>query len=135
MRPTRPGCALPKRSSATTSHRSTSLPPWVACGYRNPRIRQAVPPMVFLPTDSVYASAPVRARTRSHTLAASLNVGELARLRAAITIRPGCGGGVAGSRGIRMKTYFPEIRQIKFEGTDSKNPLAFRHYNAKEKVL
>ncbi|GAB4131226.1 MAG: xylose isomerase [Thermogutta sp.] len=29
---------------------------------------------------------------------------------------------------------FPEISQIKFEGPDSRNPLAFRHYNAEELV-
>ncbi|MDZ4658526.1 MAG: xylose isomerase [Bythopirellula sp.] len=29
---------------------------------------------------------------------------------------------------------FPEISRIPFEGPDSKNPLAFRHYNADEKV-
>src|SRR5687767_15936630 len=34
-----------------------------------------------------------------------------------------------------MKPYFPNIKPIKFEGPDSKNPLAFKHYNAKEKVL
>ena len=33
-----------------------------------------------------------------------------------------------------MKTYFPEVEQIQFEGPDSKNPLAFRHYNADEEV-
>jgi xylose isomerase len=34
-----------------------------------------------------------------------------------------------------MASYFPEISPIKFEGPDTKNPLAFRHYNAQEKVL
>jgi xylose isomerase len=29
---------------------------------------------------------------------------------------------------------FPEINRIRFEGSDSKNPLAFHHYNADEKV-
>ncbi|NMC18903.1 MAG: xylose isomerase [Thermogutta sp.] len=29
---------------------------------------------------------------------------------------------------------FPEISKIKFEGPDSRNPLAFRHYNAEELV-
>ena len=29
---------------------------------------------------------------------------------------------------------FPEISRIPFEGPQSKNPLAFRHYNADEKV-
>src|SRR3954469_19789579 len=33
-----------------------------------------------------------------------------------------------------MKPGFPEIERIKFEGPQSKNPLAFRHYNAEEKV-
>src|SRR6188768_586439 len=33
-----------------------------------------------------------------------------------------------------MKAAFPEIEQIKYEGTQSKNPLAFHHYNADEKV-
>ena len=32
------------------------------------------------------------------------------------------------------KTYFPAIGKIKFEGKDSKNPLAFRYYDA-EKVV
>ena len=31
-------------------------------------------------------------------------------------------------------TAFPEIKSINYEGPDSKNPLAFRHYNADEKV-
>ncbi len=34
-----------------------------------------------------------------------------------------------------MKEYFPGIKPIQFEGPDSKNPLAFKHYNPKEKVL
>jgi len=33
-----------------------------------------------------------------------------------------------------LKEYFPEIGKIKFEGKDSKNPLAFRYYDA-EKVV
>src|SRR6188768_1590377 len=33
-----------------------------------------------------------------------------------------------------MKAAFPEIEQIKYEGTQSKNMLAFRHYNADEVV-
>lgn len=32
-------------------------------------------------------------------------------------------------------TYFPELDQVKFEGTGSRNPLAFRHYNPDEKIL
>lgn len=31
-------------------------------------------------------------------------------------------------------SFFPDISKIKFEGPDSKNPLAFRHYNADELV-
>src|SRR5437667_9143265 len=30
--------------------------------------------------------------------------------------------------------YFPEVQKIRYEGPDSKNALAFRHYNAEEKV-
>ena len=30
--------------------------------------------------------------------------------------------------------YFPEISKIEFEGPGSRNPLAFRHYNADEKI-
>src|SRR6266404_4131555 len=30
--------------------------------------------------------------------------------------------------------FFPDVPAIKFEGADSKNPLAFRHYNPDEKV-
>ena len=33
-----------------------------------------------------------------------------------------------------MKAAFPEIERIKYEGPQSKNPLAFRHYNADEMV-
>lgn len=31
-----------------------------------------------------------------------------------------------------MTTYFPEISRIQYEGPESRNPLAFRHYNADE---
>lgn len=31
-------------------------------------------------------------------------------------------------------SFFPDVSKIKFEGPDSKNPLAFRHYNAEEIV-
>lgn len=31
--------------------------------------------------------------------------------------------------------YFPNIERIPYEGPDSKNRLAFKHYNADEKVL
>jgi xylose isomerase len=30
--------------------------------------------------------------------------------------------------------YFPEVEKIRYDGPDSTNPLAFRHYNAEEKV-
>jgi len=30
--------------------------------------------------------------------------------------------------------YFPDVSKISFEGPDSKNPLAFRHYSADEAV-
>lgn len=33
-----------------------------------------------------------------------------------------------------MKTYFPKINRIRYEGPDSRNPLAFRWYNPSEKV-
>ena len=32
------------------------------------------------------------------------------------------------------KVYFPSVGQIKFEGKESTNPLAFRYYNP-EKVV
>ena len=34
-----------------------------------------------------------------------------------------------------MQEFFPGIGKIKYEGPDSKNPLAFKHYNPKKKVL
>jgi len=34
-----------------------------------------------------------------------------------------------------MAEYFPEVKSIKYEGPDSKNPLAFKYYNPKEVVL
>lgn len=34
-----------------------------------------------------------------------------------------------------MAEYFPEVKQIKYEGPDSKNPLAFKHYNPEEVIL
>lgn len=34
-----------------------------------------------------------------------------------------------------MTEYFPKVKKIKFEGPDSKNPLAFKHYNAKQKIM
>ncbi|MDY6914227.1 MAG: xylose isomerase [Planctomycetota bacterium] len=33
-----------------------------------------------------------------------------------------------------MKEAFPGIKKVKYEGPDSKNPLAFKHYNAEEKM-
>ena len=33
-----------------------------------------------------------------------------------------------------MTEFFPGIKKIKYEGPDSKNPLAFKHYNAKERI-
>jgi xylose isomerase len=34
-----------------------------------------------------------------------------------------------------MAEYFPTVKKIKYEGPDSKNPFAFKHYNPAEKVL
>jgi len=34
-----------------------------------------------------------------------------------------------------MAEFFPEVKQVKYEGPDSKNPLAFKHYNPKQKVM
>lgn len=35
-----------------------------------------------------------------------------------------------------MKEFFPEVKKtIKYEGADSKNPLAFKHYKANQKIL
>ena len=34
-----------------------------------------------------------------------------------------------------MAEYFPEVKGIKYEGPDSKNPLAFKYYNPQEVVL
>ncbi len=34
-----------------------------------------------------------------------------------------------------MKTFFENVPQIKYEGKDSKNPMAFKHYNKDEVVL
>jgi len=33
-----------------------------------------------------------------------------------------------------MAEYFPRVKKIKYEGPDSKNPLAFKHYNPRQKV-
>ena len=32
------------------------------------------------------------------------------------------------------KEYFPQIKKIPFEGPDSKNPLAFKHYDENKVV-
>ncbi|MFZ9034342.1 MAG: hypothetical protein ACO21J_10375 [Anaerohalosphaeraceae bacterium] len=34
-----------------------------------------------------------------------------------------------------MNKFFPKIKNIKFEGPDSKNPLAFKHYKANQKIM
>jgi xylose isomerase len=34
-----------------------------------------------------------------------------------------------------MSDYFPKVGKIKYEGPDSKNPLAFKYYNPKKKIL
>jgi xylose isomerase len=34
-----------------------------------------------------------------------------------------------------MTEYFPEVKRLKYEGPDSKNPLAFKHYNPTEVIL
>ncbi|MCH9022967.1 MAG: xylose isomerase, partial [Planctomycetes bacterium] len=34
-----------------------------------------------------------------------------------------------------MNEYFPDVKRIGYEGPDTKNPLAFRHYDADEVVL
>ena len=34
-----------------------------------------------------------------------------------------------------MAEYFPKVKKIKYEGPNSKNPFAFKHYNPKKKVL
>ena len=33
-----------------------------------------------------------------------------------------------------MSEFFPNVSKIKYEGPDSKNPLAFKHYNSEEEV-
>ncbi len=33
-----------------------------------------------------------------------------------------------------MSEYFPDVPKIQYEGSESKNPLAFKHYNADEEV-
>ena len=34
-----------------------------------------------------------------------------------------------------MSEFFPNIPEIKFEGKDSKNPLAFKYYDAKKVIM
>lgn len=34
-----------------------------------------------------------------------------------------------------MAEFFPGVKKIKYEGPKSRNPLAFKHYNAKQKIL
>ena len=34
-----------------------------------------------------------------------------------------------------MAEYFSEVKQVKYEGPDSKNPLAFKHYDPEEVIL
>jgi xylose isomerase len=34
-----------------------------------------------------------------------------------------------------MNKFFPQVSKIKYEGPDSKNPLAFKHYKAKQKIM
>jgi xylose isomerase len=34
-----------------------------------------------------------------------------------------------------MTEFFPEVKKVKFEGPNSKNPLAFKHYNPKQKIM
>jgi len=34
-----------------------------------------------------------------------------------------------------MPDYFPTVKKIKYEGPDSKNPLSFKHYNPKQKIM
>jgi xylose isomerase len=35
----------------------------------------------------------------------------------------------------QQKEYFPTVKTVKYEGTETKNPLAFRYYNAEEVIL
>ena len=34
-----------------------------------------------------------------------------------------------------MQTYFPEVENIEYQGTQSKEPFSFKHYNAKQKIF
>ena len=34
-----------------------------------------------------------------------------------------------------MNEFFPKIKKIKYEGSESRNPLAFKHYKANQKIM
>jgi xylose isomerase len=34
-----------------------------------------------------------------------------------------------------MKEYFPKVKTVKYEGPDSKNPFAYKHYNPSQKIM
>ena len=36
---------------------------------------------------------------------------------------------------LNMQAYFDQLDRVRFEGTKTTNPLAFRHYNPDELVL
>jgi xylose isomerase len=40
-----------------------------------------------------------------------------------------------GARAFSAGDFYPGIGNIKYEGPDSKNPLAFKHYNADEVIM
>src|SRR5260221_8399794 len=47
----------------------------------------------------------------------------------------GVGRGAASTgEAVMTKQAFPDVSTIKYEGPQSKNPLAFKHYNATEKI-
>ncbi len=48
---------------------------------------------------------------------------------------PTSGGIPYQKKGAPMHEYFPGVKKIKFEGPGTRNPLAFRHYNPKAKIL
>jgi len=37
--------------------------------------------------------------------------------------------------GIKTTNYFPNVRKIRYEGKDSKNPMAFHYYDAEKVVM
>ena len=45
------------------------------------------------------------------------------------------GIGIDVTQESKMAQYFDQINKIAYEGADSTNPLAFKHYNASEVVL